>query len=43
LWEPQVGDAVGIEKGNVVVVLDDVVKSCNVKKKYSRNANKEIF
>jgi hypothetical protein len=32
LWEPQVGDAVGVDKGNVVVVLDVVVKSCNVKK-----------
>jgi hypothetical protein len=45
LWEPQVGDAVGIDKGNVVVVvvLDVVVKSCNVKKDIPRNANKEIF
>ena len=32
LWEPQVRDAVGIDKGNVVVVLDVVVKSCNAKK-----------
>jgi hypothetical protein len=32
LWEQQVGDAVGIDKGNVAVVLDVVVKSCNVKK-----------
>jgi hypothetical protein len=32
LWEQQVGDAVGIDKGDVVVVLDVVVKSCNAKK-----------
>ena len=32
LWEPQVGDAIGIDKGNVIVVLDVVVKSCSVKK-----------
>jgi hypothetical protein len=29
LLEPQVGDAVGIDKGNVVVVIGVVVKSCN--------------
>jgi hypothetical protein len=32
LWKPQVRDAIGIDKGNVVVVLDVVVKSCNVTK-----------
>jgi hypothetical protein len=30
-WEPQVGDAVEMDKGHVVMVLDVVVNSCSVK------------